>query len=190
MGPDNRMVFASPRSWANLMLWVHKQIKYLGLDSILDIDPGELKRQAIATIGLEIGEEYCTYLDRIREMGSKRPTTKSLFKGPVNIDTEVYSVFEAVKSVENFVSTNFKRSKVAKKPELDEKFLQMAKNLENAYGDLSSSHLYTLHRNIVVNIFKIRSEKFPEDEPLRKNLANYLAFVRDTYGINYADLDK
>ncbi len=190
MGPDNRMVFASPRSWANLMLWVHKQIKYLGLDSILDIDPGELKRQAIATIGLDIAEEYCTYMDRIREMGSKRPTTKSLFKGPVNIDTEVYSVFEAVKSVENFVSTNFKRSKVARKPELDEKFLQMAKNLENAYGDLSSSHLYTLHRNIVVNIFKIRSEKFPEDEPLRKNLANYLTFVHDTYGINYADLDK
>lgn len=189
MGPDNRMVFASPRSWANLMLWVHKQIKYLGLDSILDIDPGELKRQAIATIGLDIAEEYCTYMDRIREMGSKRPPIKDLFKKPVNIDTEVYDVYEAVKTVENFVSTNFKRSDIAE-TNYDKRFLQMAKNLEDAYGDLNSSHLCTLHRNIVVNIFKIRSEKYPEDEPLRKNLANYLTFVRDNYDINYADLDK
>ena len=66
----------------------------------------------------------------------------------------------------------------------------MAENLENAYGDLNSSHLCTLHRNIVVNILKIRSEKYPEDEPLRKNLAKYLTFVRDNYDINYADLDK
>ena len=190
MGPDNRMVFASPRSWSNLMLWVHKQIKYFGLDSIFDIDPGELKKQAIATIGLDIAEEYCDYMDRIREIYSKRPSVKSLFLEPVNIDTEVYSVHEAVKTVENFVKTNFKRSTIAKKPLSDKRFLQMAKNLENAYGDLSSNHLCTLHRNIVVNIFKIRSEKYPEDEPLRKNLENYLTFVRDTYDINYADLDK
>ena len=190
MGPDNRMVFASPRSWANLMLWVHKQKKYLGRgSSILDIDPGELKRQAIATIGLDIAEEYCKYMDRIREMGSKRPPIKDLFKKPVNIDTEVYDVYEAVKTVENFVSTNFKRSDIAK-TNYDKNFLQMAENLENAYGDLKSSDLCTLHRNIVVNIFKIRSEKYPEDEPLRKNLANYLTFVRDNYDINYADLDK
>ena len=130
-------------------------------------------------------------MDRIREMGPKRPPTKSLFMKPVNIDTEVYSVYEAVKSVENFVSTKFTRSIIAnEKTKYDENFLQMAKNLENAYGDLSSNHLCTLHRNIVVNILKIRSEKYPEDEPLRKNLANYLTFVRDTYDINYADLDK
>ena len=190
MGPDNRMVFASPRSWANLMLWVHKQKKYLGRgSSILDIDPGELKRQAIATIGLDIAEEYCNYMDRIRELGSKRPPIKDLFKKPVEIDTEVYDVYEAVKTVENFVSTNFKRSDIAE-TNYDKRFLQMAENLENAYGDLNSSHLCTLHRNIVVNILKIRSEKYPEDEPLRKNLANYLTFVRDTYDINYADLDK
>ena len=190
MGPDNRMVFASPRSWANLMLWVHKQKKYLGRgSSILDIDPGELKRQAIATIGLDIAEEYCNYMDRIREMGSKRPPIKDLFKKPVEIDTKVYDVYEAVKTVENFVSTNFKRSDIAE-TNYDKRFLQMAENLENAYGDLNSSHLCTLHRNIVVNIFKIRSEKYPEDEPLRKNLANYLTFVRDNYDINYADLDK
>ena len=190
MGPDNRMVFASPRSWANLMLWVHKQKKYLGRgSSILDIDPGELKRQAIATIGLDIAEEYCNYMDRIREMGSKRPPIKDLFKKPVEIDTKVYDVYEAVKTVENFVSTNFKRSDIAE-TNYDKRFLQMAENLENAYGDLNSSHLCTLHRNIVVNILKIRSEKYPEDEPLRKNLANYLTFVRDNYDINYADLDK
>lgn len=190
MGPDNRMVFASPRSWANLMLWVHKQKKYLGRgSSILDIDPGELKRQAIATIGLDIAEEYCNYMDRIRELGSKRPPIKDLFKKPVEIDTKVYDVYEAVKTVENFVSTNFKRSDIAE-TNYDKRFLQMAENLENAYGDLNSSHLCTLHRNIVVNILKIRSEKYPEDEPLRKNLANYLTFVRDNYDINYADLDK
>ena len=190
MGPDNRMVFASPRSWANLMLWVHKQKKYLGRgSSILDIDPGELKRQAIATIGLDIAEEYCNYMDRIREMGSKRPPIKDLFKKPVEIDTKVYDVYEAVKTVENFVSTNFKRSDIAE-TNYDKRFLQMAENLENAYGDLNSSHLCTLHRNIVVNILKIRSEKYPEDEPLRKNLAKYLTFVRDNYDINYADLDK
>lgn len=187
MGPGNRMTFASPRSWSNLMLWVHKQIRHFNLDGILDIDPGMLKRQAIATIGQEVGEEYCTYMDRIREMGSKRPSTKSLFKGPVDIDTDVYHVTEAVKSVENFVNTNFKRSTIAKKPGLDKEFLQMAKNLENAYGELMSNHLSTLHGNIVKNILKIRSEKYPEDEPLRQNLADYLNFVGDTYDINYAD---
>lgn len=190
MGPKNKMVFASPRSWSNLMSWVHDTIVNFGYDDIFDIDPGLLKKQAIATIGQEIGEMYCEYMDRIRRLGERRPKTSSLFEGPVDIDTEVYHVTEAVKSVENYVKAKFKRSTVAKTPDIGEKFLQMAENLHKAYGELGSSHLTTLHMDILHNIFKVRSEKYPEDEPLRQNLADYINFVGETYDIDYVDVEN
>jgi len=190
LGSENKMIFASPRSWSNLMSWVHDTLVKFDLDSILEIDPGLLKKQAIATIGLPIADEYCTYMDRIRKLGSSRPSTKSLFEGPVDIDTTVYHVTEAVKSVENYIMSKYKRSTVAKgTPEIGEMFLQMAKNLDKAYGELSSAHLIKLHTDIVTNILKIRSEEYPEDEPIRQNLADYINFVGETYDIDYADMN-
>ena len=188
MGSDNKMVFPSPRSWSNLMSWVHDQMDDFNFENIFEIPVGRFNNQVIATIGKEVGVQYCSYMDRIRKLGLSRPKTSSLFEGPVDIDTDVYLATEATSAVENYVRSKYKRSTIAKAtPEIGERFLQMAQNLHKAYGELKSNYLYTLHNNIIANILKIRSEKYPEDEPLRQNLADYINFIGETYDINFAD---
>ena len=100
-----------------------------------------------------------------------------------DVDTDTYKCGEAVKDIEGYIESHFRRREVLSDPKIGEKFLFMAQNMDKLYTkEIMSTDLKVLHNHIVRKVYKIRS-KDPDSKPLLMALRPYLEYVSDKYDV-------
>lgn len=177
----------TPRGWAALMDWVDDEKRIMGVDSIFDIDMEDLREKACAVIGKQMGEMYYEFMCKEKNDYEKglKPKTSKFFEGDLEdyVDTEVYKCGEAVKDIEGYIVSHFRRREVLSDPTIGEKFLSMAKNMDKLYTkEVMSTDLKVLHNYIVRKVYKMRS-KDKDTKPLLIALRPYLEYVSDKYDV-------
>lgn len=177
----------TPRGWAALMDWVDDEKRIMGVDSIFDIDMADLKEKACAVIGQHMGEMYCEFMMKEKNDYEKglKPKTVKFFEGDLkeDVDIDTYKCGEAVKDIEGYIESHFRRREVLSDPTIGDKFLSMAKNMDKLYSkEIMSTDLKVLHNHIVRKVYKIRS-KDKDSKPLLMALRPYLEYVSDKYDV-------
>lgn len=180
-------IITTPRGWAALMDWVDDEKRILGVDSILELDMEDLREKACAVIGKTIGNAYADFMEK-RSAGyakKSRPKTEKFFMGDITgeVKTDSYKCDEAVKDIQKYVESHFRKRDLLVIDGIGDKFLTMAENLDKLYAKtVMSTAIKVLHNTIVQKIYKLRSRS-KEDKPYIIALKSYLMYVSDKYDV-------